>query len=206
MRFNDCLYLELYNLLGQSQNKINNLKRQIDQYTNPSYTYRVVTEITNTWRLLDLTYQNIIRSLPFPLTLNEVNQQVYDPTLYQTNLPFLIDGGFQYPVYTYVWRMDLENSDLTTVAYHPLFPEGTTALQADVIIGSALASTALRNFAELIKTRPYSYQVFYIQFEWLGGLKRSFFMTYLPDPNKPYNNDPMSSEYNPLYMIGSGLL
>lgn len=179
-----------------------------DNPDNPDNYYESSVSITNTFSIINLTYQNILRSIPLPKTLLEVRDKVLDPTLYQTNTQLLTETQYKFPVYTYVWKLDLENSNLSTVSYHPRFPLGTTAEQADVIIGSNLATTALKTYVDQVKIKPYGYQTFFTKFYWpvFPIFKYNFFLTYMPSPNSPYNNDELSSNYNPIYMIGSGIL
>lgn len=186
---------------------------QIVSCFNLTDQYQIYTNVVNTWQLINLTYQNIVRN-PFPVTPSEVLSAIQDPTIYQTSLELLTGSDpqypipYTYPVYTYVWQVNLENSDLSNVVYHPnpLFTFGKTASEMDAITGTTFITTTLNNFATDINVRPYSYQVFYIEYEWIGGLKKAYVMTYFPKPNMPYNNDQMSPDYNPCYIVGSGVL
>lgn len=192
----------------QNRQKLIRLQGLVDEYEKPDRFYPTVTNISNTWQLINLTYQNIVRELPLPKTLEEVRARVFDPTLYQTNVPFLQSVGFKFPVYTYVWRLDYDDPSKCTVVYHPMFDPGLTAGEINEIVGSGLPVANLTAITNAAKTRPYSYQVQFAQFFWPTPQfpKTSFFMTYMPDPEKPYNNDIESGDYNPMYIVGSGLL
>lgn len=97
--------------------------------------------------------------------------------------------------------MKLEDSNNSLTVYNPLLPSNITATQADAFLGNDLPTTATAINAAVISTRPYAYQVFYTEYTWLGGLRRAFIMTYLPNPNAPYDWDT-----NPIYAVASGLL
>jgi hypothetical protein len=210
MNCQDCRYYDYFiYLLKLQNNEINQLQQQLTDNENLSVQYSRYTNIINTWQLINLTYQNIVRN-PFPITKEDVRSAVFNPTLYQTSLDLLSSTGYTYPVYMYVIQLNLEDSNQSIFVYHPNpalgVPPYLTALQADANLGNQLTTTTVRTFVNTVKTRPLSYQVFYVEYPWISGLKRAYIMTYLPKPNFPYNNNSSSPDYNPFYVVGSGIL
>lgn len=178
---------------------------------NENNYYESSVNITDVFRLINLTYQNILSynaSNPLAITVDQMYIASQTPTLFQTSSELLIQTGYKFPVYTYVWQLNLENPGLSTVVIHPRFSKGTTAQQADVITGTNLGTYNLTQICNKASESPYSYRIQYVSFYWPNpeNIKRNFFILYSPYPNLPYNNNPMSPNYNPLYAIGSGLL
>lgn len=186
-------------LIGSYQNNV-----KVD--TNNTVLNKSLVNITNTMQLVNLQYEKFVTTTPPPVTLEQVNTLAQNP-LYQTNLDFLASTGYAYPVYVFIWKLDMENGAQSMVAYHPRFATGMTAAQADVQLGEpGEASQVLINIVNQVKTRPMAYQIFYLEFPWSGTdkvvyTKKIYYTTYLPEPQQPY--DPVT---NPIYIIGSGLL
>lgn len=204
---NTGCYEKLFKKYKKTQTELNRLKSNADMISSPSYTYGIVTTITNTWQLINLTYQNSIRN-PFPLTPIELRNALLTPTLYQTNTDFLESVKYKYPVYTLVLRLDFKDSSLSTNVYNPIYSFGLNGYEMDKIAGNNLASTGLKAMTEQAKKRPISYQVQFAEYNFpTPDIKKNiFFMTYLPNPDKPYNNDDNSIDFNPFYIIVSGIL